>query len=475
MKFIEDKRGMTLPMVLVMGTIAIFILVGMVGWGTMNLRAARQTVERELAFQIAESGIEYYRWHLAHADNDYQDGTGAPGPYVHNFYNKDGEAIGQFILEITPPPIGSSIVTIESSGRVFGDYSGQRTIRSILAKPSLAKFAMMANQEMRFGAGTEVYGPIHSNSGIRFDGVAHNVVSSALTQYDDPDHGGSLEYAVHTHDFPTDPLPPASLSARSDVFMAGRELAVPVIDFSGFSADISVMRADAQSAGFHRSSSGGLGYQVILTTANSFNLYRVNSLRAVPSGWCTNSAGQAGWGTWSVNNRTFLGNYPIPANGLIFLEDDIYIEGQINGSRVTIVAAVFPDNPATRKNITINNNLLYSNYDGRDVISLIAQNNINVGLYSLDTLRVDGALMAQNGRVGRYYYSGVYCGSNATRQTITLYGMIVSNQRYGFSYTDGTGYQNRNLVYDTNLLYSPPPSFPQTSDQYEVLSWGEVE
>ena len=52
--------------------------------------------------------------------------------------------------------------------------------------------------------------------------------------------------------------------------------------------------------------------------------------------------------------------------------------------------------------------------------------------------------------------------------------MIASSQRYGFAYTDGTGYQTRNLVYDTNLLYGPPPSFPLTTDSYEVLSWKEL-
>jgi hypothetical protein len=52
--------------------------------------------------------------------------------------------------------------------------------------------------------------------------------------------------------------------------------------------------------------------------------------------------------------------------------------------------------------------------------------------------------------------------------------MIASYARYGFAYTDGTGYNIRNINYDANLLYAPPPSFPLTSDQYEILSWQEV-
>jgi len=86
---------------------------------------------------------------------------------------------------------------------------------------------------------------------------------------------------------------------------------------------------------------------------------------------------------------------------------------------------------------------------------------------------LDAAVVAKNGRVGRYYYSSS-CGSNYIRNTITLNGMIATNRRYGFAYTDGTGYINRNINYDANLLYGPPPSFPLTSDQYALISWEEL-
>lgn len=478
LKILNNKSGMILPLVLVFGTISILIVGGIVSWGILNLRAARQAVQKEIAFQISESGIEYYRWHLAHAPTDYQDGSTDPGPYVHVFKNQSGYRIGQFTLDITPPLVGSSIVTIKSSGKTDSDYLGERVLVSRLAKPSLAKFSVAANSGMRFGAGTEVNGPIHSNGGIRFDGLAHNTITSALASYDDLDHSGNNEFGVHTHVNPGGgvndtfrPLeaPPNSAQSRTDVFIAGRNFPVPVIDFTGLTADISQMKTDAQNDGFYRAGSGSLGYHVVLKINDSFDLYRVNTLKAPPWG-CNDST--TGWGTWSVNTETLLGNFHIPNNGLIYLEDNVFVDGQIQTARVTLVAAIFPDNPPSRKNITVNSNLLYTNYDGQDVISLIAQNNINVGLYSLDNLRIDAALVAQNGRIGRYYYSSS-CGSEYRRQTLTLYGMIASNLRYGFAYTDGTGYQTRSLNYDGNLLYSPPPSFPQTSDQYINISWQE--
>jgi hypothetical protein len=337
---------------------------------------------------------------------------------------------------------------------------------------------------MRFGEGTTVYGPVHSNGGIRFDGLAHNVVSSALATYDDPDHTGSNEFGVHTHINPIDPLPPSVVPERSDIFLAGRDFPKSAVDFVGITSDLAQYKTLAQEDGLYFSNSGRSGYLVILKVDDSFDLYQVRSLRDIPSSSCINSADQTGWGTWSVGDSgdslSFIDNYDFPTNGILFFEDNIWVEGQIDEARLNIIAATFPDLTSTRRNITVNNDLKYSNYDGTDVIGLIAQNNVNVGLYSEDNLQIDAALIAQNGRIGRYYYrnNGSYgsgCSPYAERDELTLNGMIGTMNRYGFAYTDNTGYQVRNINYDANLLYNPPPSFPLTSDYYEILTWEEVE
>lgn len=325
---------------------------------------------------------------------------------------------------------------------------------------------------MRFGAGTEVFGPVHSNQGLRFDGIAHNLVTSGVATYDDPDHSGVNEYGVHTHDFPTDPLPPTAVPSRTDVFEIGRTFPVPSIDFAGMTSDLSQLKSNAQSSGFYRPGSGSLGYHVVLKTNDTFDLYRVTSMTNAPGG-CTNTAGQSGWGTWSVQNQVLLGNYAFPSNGILFFEDHVFVNGQINSARLNIVAAVLPDNAATRKNIIINNDILYTKYDGTDTIGLIAQGNVLVGMVSENDLHIDAALIAQNGLVGRLYYESD-CSPYDDRTTLTLWGMIATNLRYGFAYTDNTGYVTRNINYDGNLLYSPPPGFPLTGDQYVTILWEEV-
>lgn len=468
----EGRNGYILVFVLVCASIGILIIAGLIKWAGTDIVATRQTAEREQALQIAEAGVDYYRWHLAHSPLDFMDGTATSGPYRHDFLDKDGNLIGHFSLTIVPPPVGSTLVTLTSTGSTTVPGSPTRSIKVQFAKPSIAKYAVVANSTMRFGAGTEVFGPIHSNQGIRFDGIAHNLVTSGVSTYDDPDHSGANEFGVHTHDSPTDPLPPTAVPARADIFQVGRTFPVPSIDFSGMTSDLSQLKTSAQSSGFYRPGSGSLGYHVVVKTNDTFDLYRVTQMTNAPSG-CTNSQSQTGWGTWSIQNQTLLGNYAFPSNGVLFFEDHVFVNGQINSARLNIIAAVLPDSVPSRKNIIINNDLLYTRYDGTDTIGLIAQGNVLVGLVSEDDLRIDAALIAQNGLAGRFYY-GSNCSPNDDRATLTLWGMIATNQRYGFAYTDGTGYHTRNINYDGNLLYAPPPGFPLTGDEYITISWEEM-
>ncbi len=99
----------------------------------------------------------------------------------------------------------------------------KRVIEVRFRKPAWSEDIVLSNDVLRFGEGTETFGQIHSNQGIRFDGVAHNMVSSAVAKYDDPDHTGNQEFGVHTHVSPVDPLPPAAVPNRPAVFQ-GRAL-----------------------------------------------------------------------------------------------------------------------------------------------------------------------------------------------------------------------------------------------------------
>lgn len=473
-----NLKGSIIASTLLTTMIAFTVILGLGGLAANNVINAKYQEERELAFQIAEAGIDYYRWHLAHSPEDYQDGTTTTGPYIHDFEDKNGDVVGTFTLEITPPATNTTAVVIKSTGKVSSNTSISRTIETKLAIPSIAKYAVSCNSNIRFGEGTEIYGMIHSNGGIRFDGLTHNIITSAKYSYNDPDHTGKDEWGVHTHLSPVDPLPDDTFAERTDIFEAGRLVAVPAIDFAGITADFAKLKTSAQNNGIYLADSGELGYHFVLKTNDSVDIYKVTKMVSRPPG-CTNTINQDDWGVWSIDQETFVENKSFPINGIVFAEDDVWMSGQINTAYITIAAARLPYDPSDKAHIIINNDLLYTNYDGKDVIGLIAQGDITVGMVSELDLRIDAAMIAQTGRVGRFYYKqpswwGSRCQPYHVRDKITLYGSIATHDRYGFAYTDDTGYAERIIIYDSNLLYNYPPGFPLTSDQYETVYWKEI-
>jgi cytochrome b subunit of formate dehydrogenase len=76
------QLGQTTLIVLLFSAVAIIVLSGFVVWASYNLNAVFRDADQSQSFMSAEAGIEYYRWHLAHAQQDYQDGTGHAGPYL---------------------------------------------------------------------------------------------------------------------------------------------------------------------------------------------------------------------------------------------------------------------------------------------------------------------------------------------------------------------------------------------------------
>lgn len=463
-------KGSVLAYGLVIMFMVSIIMTSIIGFVASQTKYSLQVHAREQGFQIAESGIHFYRWYLAHqvegrtaqqvADfwatgNPY----GVATPYEVEYVDPAGDAIGRYRLEVTPPETGSTVVIVRATGWTYRYPEAVRTIQVRFRKPSWSEYAVLANDNMRFGTGTEVFGKIHSNQGIRFDGLAHNIVSSAVASYNDPDHNGGNEFGVHTHLAPVDPLPPAAVPDRPTVFEGGRSFPVAATDFNGVLGDLAYMKSQAQAGvnGSRYFNNVHQGRHIILKTNDTFDIRTVQSFNA-----STNEINNYS-GSWA--------NYAIPDDGIIFVENNAWVEGTVDGRRVTIVAANLVS--SSQKSVYLGKDIRYTNYDCTDMIGLIGQDDVEVYRGSNNILRLDASLIAQSGRVGRSNYTG----ATAIRSTITVYGAIASNQRYGFAWADSqgnhvSGYQTRNLYYDNNLLYCPPPYFP-TGTQYEMDLWQE--
>lgn len=476
-KKMKNKKGAVMVYVLLIASISVTILSGLAIFVTSNQKNSSNEVSRQKALHFAESGVYYYRWYLAHnldgknqiqVKDFWENGNplGVESVYNKTLVNSAGETMGGYEISVEPPDVNSTIVLIEATGWTTKHPHIKRKIKARFRKPSWSEYSVLANDVMRFGEGTSVFGPIHSNNGIRFDGVANNVVTSSVESYFDPDV------------YSTKPGVWTSESDESQVFLAGKTFPVPTIDFNGVTSDLSLIRQEAGSGGIYLNDDiyeeerclwyrwrGSwyyicdtierdiVGFHLTLRTDDKVEVKKIIDYGDV---------------SYSIIEEVESEVIDFPANGLIFSDKHLWVEGQINDAQLTIATADLEG--AGENNIYINNDILYTNYDGNDIIGLIAENNITVGYYSEDDLEIDGALLAQKGRVGRDYYIG---SGYAYRDEITVRGSIATNKRYGFAYTDGSGYGVRNLYFDNNLTYYPPPYFP-TGTVYKLDLWEDI-
>ena len=381
-------------MALVFTMLFTVVAVGLSGMIAAQHKLGLKKITWAKAIAIAEAGVNYYRWHLAHAPDDFQDGTGLPGPYVHDYHDNLGNTIGKFSLTITPPSECSNAVVIESTGWLDKDPEVTRTVKVKYGRPSMAQFAFLTNSNVWFGDTETLHGPLHSNGGIRMDGYNDGKTTSAKETYIcGPEHGCSYQ-------------------TKPGVWGAGQEQSLwdfPVsnIDFDEVTTDLSALKTLAQNSMCSATEDCywpqlGLGWHIKFLNNGTFDVYRVTKLKNPVWGW-----DGARWLRESddIDRESYDGNYNIPGNcGIIFVEDSLWVDGTVKG-QTTVVAAKLPDSGSNPK-IVINGNLVYAAKDGTNNLGLISQSNIYVPLYAApNDLEINAVLMAQKGHVFRKYYT----------------------------------------------------------------------
>jgi Tfp pilus assembly protein PilX len=90
----HNEAGFTLPTVLSF-IVAMTIITSTAMMVVMsNLTSSGTIIGRQQALHIAEAGVNYYLWHMAHNAGDYKDGNTTPatpdanlgyGPYAHDY------------------------------------------------------------------------------------------------------------------------------------------------------------------------------------------------------------------------------------------------------------------------------------------------------------------------------------------------------------------------------------------------------
>jgi Tfp pilus assembly protein PilX len=462
-KLSSSEDGSILIYAIVMIFIFSLVMLGVLGYAAAELKVVRATVNREQAFQIAEAGVNYYQWHLAHFVTDYWDGNASttPGPYIHSYVDTDtGQTLGSFSLNITPPPVGSTVVTVQSTGYTNLNPGQTRTVTVRYGVPSLAQYAFLTNSDAWIGPSESVNGQFFSNGGVRFDGAGNAPIGSAKQTYTCQSWSGS-------------PCPASENGIWGAAPQSTKnfwQFPMPNVDFSSITSNLANMKGSAQTAGIYLAPSGAQGFSLVFKSDGTIDIYKVTSLNGDPTGWDVN--GNPHNNSIDYKNRTLLFNKPIPANGIIYAEDQTWVEGVVKG-RAMVAAAKLPYNANTAPSIIVQNSITYAAKDGTNSLGLIGQQDFLIAYGAPNSLEIDAALIAQNGSAQYYYYPGNLKGSPSL---ITIYGATASYGTWTWTWVDGggnpvSGYSNTSTIYDANLLYSPPPSFPLSSSGYQQISW----
>jgi hypothetical protein len=465
-------RGYLMLTAIVFGSIFLTILGALASYVLSENSLQNNATSKSRGLAIAEAGLEYYRWHLAHYPLDLQNGTGQPGPYTIPYQDPEGGQTGTISLDIRGNTSCGEVtsVDIESTGIPVEDTNAKRTVIARYARPTVAQYSYVLNDSVWAGSDRIINGPYHSNGGVRMDGTANAPVTSSLTSW------------LCTSSFGCSPN-----STKNGVFGAGPNQNLwsfpePQVDFAGIAADFSALKTTATAQGLYlpRYSSGNSngaaywkGYHLTFNANGTVTIRRVtstNSLSVYPVNSEDNSTDRI-----LIQNETLHSTYTIPAScGLIFVEDNVWVEGTVP-SKVTVVAANVTDGDI-KPNAYLTNNILYGAADGTDGLTLIAQNNVLIAPNSPQNMTLNGVFIAQGGAFGRNLYQ---CPSAyEPRTSLTIVGTTVSNKRTGTRWKNGCGwsdggYQSRVDAFDRKLSTDPPAFTPAVSVDYTFVDWRE--
>lgn len=466
----HSTRGSIVLIVLIFGGIFFTVLMALSGFVLAQNHAQDITREGAEAFNIAEAGLEHYRWYLSHFPGDIQDGTGHPGPYTTSYPDPQGGTAGTYTLSIVGNVACNVVQSIDvtSTGAPTDGPGVSATLWARYAEPSVARYNMILNASTWFGGGS-IYGPIHSNGGLRMDGSPNAPVTSSVSSW----------YCDYTFGCNPGQTVPGIFGSGTNQNLWNYP--TPQVDFTAIASSFSSLKTIAQTSGLYfprvsTKKNSHIGYHLIFNGDGTVTVKQVtsvsNTLYSYPAD------GSANYFTHDyslITGETTLGTYSIPSNcGVIFVEDNAWIEGSVS-SKVTVVAADVADQ-GVYPNIVVPNNITYTAFDGSAGLTAIASHDLLIGPNTPTNLTMDGIFVAQSGVFGRNFYS---CNTAyASRSDLNQFGTVVSMLRpvtawlVGGSCTGGiSGYSGGTSVFDRQNSTNPPPFTPVTSTQWQFVDW----
>lgn len=462
------NKGVIVTYVLVFGSVFLILLAGLLSFILFQLRLSAKKISWNEALEIAEAGVNYYRWCLNHeiesclAEKDY--------------YDPNGEKIGHFSLDIASTVFCGEVIqkTVISTGWTDKFPNLKRKVSIIYARESVAKYSYILNDNVWIGSDHEIKGPYHSNGGIRMDGENQSIVTSAKESWLCTSSFGCQYLACPSgcqREGSACRCPGVFTTANGDPNLFS--FPTPPFDFNGITIDLARMKASSQGSGIYLPPANtinpnGKGYHLIFNNNGTVTVKIITAL----SGTYAYSL-EEGWhyDYFTITSEYLYNTYNIPSNcSAIFIEDNLWLEGEIKGK--VAVASANLINPNKDTDIILQGNIDYTSKDGSDGLTLIGERNILIGPNSPNQMELRGVFIAQKGCFSRNHYPG------NIREKLEIYGSIISNGRVGTQWISGgtivSGYQKRETSIDPYLLYNPPVFTPYITPEFKVIYWQEL-
>lgn len=468
-------------MALVFGTVFLTVLGALSGYVLTENHSQSSTTGRSKALAMAEAGLEYYRWHLAHFPTDLQNGTGAAGPYTIPYNDPEGGPAGTITLGITGHQSCGQITSIDinSTGTPNDGSNASRTLYARYAQPTVAQYSYVLNSSDWASSERVINGPYHTNGGVQLDGAANSSVSSSLLTWSCTSSFGCSPTATKPGVFGTGTHPELW------------SYPTPQVDFGAIAADFTSLKTLAQAGGgalyLPRISSGasgvnaGKGYHLIFNSNGTVTVNKVTNETNTPSIPISNPGLTTLQPDYSlIASETFSNTYTLSGNcGLIFVEDNAWIEGVVP-SQVTVVAANVTT-PGITPNVYLPNSITYSSLSGTSGLTVISANDLLITPNAPFNMTLTGVFIAQGGAFGRNLYTCSIAPYDR-RGALSIHGTTVSNKRsdtlwtysgYGCSGARTSGFASRIDAFDRALSTNPPPFTPTISSVFQFVDWRE--
>ena len=486
----SSERGVTVILVLTFMGIFAVILGTITSYTFTQARYGRALYAREQAIQVAEAGLEYYRWFLAHNTEILEDGTGLTTPVMYEVNDPEGDRVGEAEISVTLSTMCGipQYADIASEGRADRDSGFPRTLLARYMRPSVAEYSHIVNQNVWAGSDRNITGSYHSNGGVRMDGTNNSDVTSSVQDW------------ICNSSFGCSP----TNNEADGVFGGGPNSALwsfpePQVSFEGIATEFGTLAGYAYNDGIYLSgtttvvdgaqqgssyssvaNSDQRGYRLVFNSDGSVSVYRVTG-----ASYVRGYNGMLGWHNDYniISSSVYLGAFTPPSDcSIIYANAKLWVEGTVSG-KITVVAA---DTGSFTPDVILNGNLTYATADGSSGLTVVAERSILVPLLSPDNMTIRGIFVAQGGWVGRNYYTT--SGSNdvpsaydsyVQQSTLTTNGSVISNLRVGTKWLCGSpgtycsGYEDRIDNYDRILAFSPPPFTPTASPDYKFVLWRE--